>query len=217
MWHSSHLSILSSTDSPYWTSPLHHQASQNIIAAPHSHKAKAFCPWRSLPASLRGWPGIPTRGRMVGQADRGLWTFFYQIVSCKTETVNSALVQIFFILDWNPHRWIEIPQGLGGIRRIDPVILFFGGGVVVVLINCYWGIVAFQCCVSGYCTAKWVCHMYTHPSLGIFFPLGHHRALSRPPCRLHWLTERSVLCGQALRFEFCVDRHLGLSFVWTGT
>ena len=29
-------------------------------------------------------------------------------------------------------------------------------------INFYWGIVAFQCCISFYCTAKWISYTYTY-------------------------------------------------------
>ena len=108
--------------------------------------------------------------------------------------MNSALVQIFFIPNWNPHRWIWIPC-LGGIRRIDSVILFLGG---VVLINCYWGIVAFQCCDSVYYTAKWVCHMYTHTPLwgfSSFYVPAEHWAASLSSS----LIECWALGGQALR------------------
>ena len=35
----------------------------------------------------------------------------------------------------------------------------------------YWRIVALHCCVSFYCTAKWISHMYTYiPSFWISFP-----------------------------------------------
>ena len=43
--------------------------------------------------------------------------------------------------------------------------------------NFYWSLVAFQYCVSFYCTAKWISHTYP---LFLGFPshLGHHRALN---------------------------------------
>ena len=51
--------------------------------------------------------------------------------------------------------------------------------------NFYWSIVALQCRVSFYCTAKWISYAYPHiPSLGFLYHLGHHRALSRVPCTI---------------------------------
>ena len=52
-----------------------------------------------------------------------------------------------------------------------------------VFLNFYWRIVALQCCVSVYSTAKWTSHMYTNiPSVLDFPSIGHHRALSS----IHW-------------------------------
>ena len=65
-------------------------------------------------------------------------------------------------------------------------------GNLFFLINFYWSILALQCCVSFYCTAKWISYTLTYiPSL-FRFPshLGHHRALSRVPCAL----QLSILC-----------------------
>ena len=48
------------------------------------------------------------------------------------------------------------------------------------IINFYCSILAFQCCVSFYCTAEWISYTYTYILLLLGFSshLGHHRALS---------------------------------------
>ena len=162
---------------PYSTSVLHHQASQNVIAAPRSCKAKAFCRRCSLPASPRGWPGVPTRGRMVGQADHGLWTFFFQMNHLKLRQWTQLSGSNIF------HSKLKLSQvNLNSSRswryKNRSCHLF----CLFVCLNCDWRIVALQCCVSVYSSESAVC---THtPSAGIFFHLGHRGA--RPPCHLHW-------------------------------
>ena len=57
------------------------------------------------------------------------------------------------------------------------------------IINFYWSIVALQCCVSFYSTAKWVSYPYTSiPSSGFPSQIGHHRALSRVSCAIQRLS-----------------------------
>ena len=58
-----------------------------------------------------------------------------------------------------------------------------GKGVYFLKIDFYCRIVTLQCCVSFYCTAKWISHKYIRP-----FPLelpshpGHHGVLRRVHC-----------------------------------
>lgn len=175
--------------------PLHHQASQTPPLPLVGRKAKAFCPWL-IPLRLlhsEGGLGSPTRGTMVGQADRGLWTFFiglYQSeLSSGSNIFHSGLKSSQ--VNWNSSRSWRYKN-----RSCHP---FFWGAV---LINCYWGIVAFQCCVRWLLYSKVsLPYVYT-PLFGDFLPLGHRRALSRPPVVfIDWQSA-----------QFCVDRHLGLSF-----
>ena len=48
----------------------------------------------------------------------------------------------------------------------------------------------FTCCVSFYCTAKWISHTYTPISSFFVFPShsGHHSALSRVPCAIQYVS-----------------------------
>lgn len=90
-----------------------------LVAAKPKHFA------RDAPCLLHSEGGLGSPPRVGWLAKQIVGSgLFFQIESLKTETVNSALVQIFFIPNWNHHRWVWIPQGLGGIRRIDPVIFF---------------------------------------------------------------------------------------------
>ena len=44
--------------------------------------------------------------------------------------------------------------------------------------NIYWGVMAWQCCISFYCTAHWVSYMFTYiPSLGISFPFSSPQSI----------------------------------------
>ena len=80
--HSSHRSILSSMELPHSTSPLHHQASQNVIAAPRSRKAKHFA--RDVPCLLHaeGGLGPPGVGWLAKQI-MGSELFFFQMTHLK--------------------------------------------------------------------------------------------------------------------------------------
>ena len=64
---------------------------------------------------------------------------------------------------WNFIKWKDIP-----CLRLTRQNYF--------LINFYWSIVALQCCVTFYGTAKWISHtcMYTHAPSWLFSCSGHH-------------------------------------------
>ena len=63
----------------------------------------------------------------------------------------------------------------------------------------YWRIVALQCCVGFYCTARWISHTYTYvPSLWDFFPF-HQRAWPGVPCaRTVYSQSLPMLCMAAI-------------------
>ena len=53
------------------------------------------------------------------------------------------------------------------VRNMESLWFFF-----VFLINFYWSMVAWQCCVSFHCTTKWISHTHTDiPSLLDFPPI----------------------------------------------
>ena len=67
--------------------------------------------------------------------------------------------------------YLSVPSKRGRGRG-DPQDLYFKFCVFFYLKIFNWCIVALQCCVSFYCTAKWISSTYTYiPSLSDFLPI----------------------------------------------
>ena len=98
---------------------------------------------------------------------------------------------------WSNFFYMEQKWGLGRERR-DLLWLKTEPSVPIpkTIRKIYWHIVALQCCVSFYCTAKWISESLSITYLSIYiYPLffgfpsrtAYHQALSRVPCAIQWV------------------------------
>ena len=82
---------------------------------------------------------------------------------------------VFSFLSINPTKSFFSPEG-------------FSSRSFIFVINFYWSIVALQCCVSFYCTAKRIHHNTRVSSpFGLSSHSDHHSALSRVPCAIQYV------------------------------
>ena len=87
----------------------------------------------------------------------------------------------------NNAKWVLSKEVKGLFLIPFTILTMLGGCDFFFLINFYWSVVALQCDVSFYCTAK-VNQQYVHIHPLFFgFPshLGHHRAASGVPWAVH--------------------------------
>ena len=134
--------------------------------------------WKKFPWSKKGeerinkqglpwWTSLAVQWLRLWASTAGVW-FQSLVGELKSHTLQVAAKNKKI---WNFNKWKDIPC-------LKLTILF--------LINFYWSIVALQCWVSFYCTAKWISLAYTYASsLLTFFPFrSPPRALSRVSCAI---------------------------------
>ena len=104
------------------------------------------------------------------------WGFFSIILLTKVSFFSlHAYIQIYICIISFRAKFFKSFVDFLNVELCNTDYLYW---CLIFLINFYWNIVIFQCCVSLYCTAKWISFIY---ALCFAFPSGPQRALSRGP------------------------------------